>query len=99
MTGKSVTLTAALAAGGRIVDESNAPAHWTLADRAGNRVCLCAWPDGATFGSARGAAPGGSRVPRLARSFGRAGVGPFQLDLELCLVPIHFQLELPLQFI
>jgi 4a-hydroxytetrahydrobiopterin dehydratase len=39
-------LEAALAAGGRIVDESNAPAHWTLADRAGNRVCICAWPDG-----------------------------------------------------
>jgi 4a-hydroxytetrahydrobiopterin dehydratase len=37
----------ALAAGGRVVDESNAPAHWTLADRAGNRVCICAWPDGA----------------------------------------------------
>jgi 4a-hydroxytetrahydrobiopterin dehydratase len=41
-------LAAALAAGGRIVDDSNAPAHWTLADRAGNRVCICAWPDGAT---------------------------------------------------
>lgn len=40
-------LAAALAAGGRIVDESHAPAHWTLADRAGNRVCVCAWPDGA----------------------------------------------------
>ena len=39
-------LEAALAAGGRIVDESHAPSHWTLADRAGNRVCLCAWPDG-----------------------------------------------------
>lgn len=39
-------LAAALAAGGRIVDESHAPAHWTLADRAGNRVCICAWPDG-----------------------------------------------------
>jgi len=39
-------LAAALAAGGRIVDDSNAPAHWTLADRAGNRVCICAWPDG-----------------------------------------------------
>ena len=37
---------AALAAGGRIVDESHAPKHWTLADRAGNRVCICAWPDG-----------------------------------------------------
>ena len=41
-------LAAALAAGGRIVDDLNAPAHWTLADRAGNRVCICAWPDGAT---------------------------------------------------
>ena len=39
-------LAAALAAGGRVVDDSNAPAHWTLADRAGNRVCVCAWPDG-----------------------------------------------------
>jgi len=39
-------LAAALAAGGRIVDDANAPGHWTLADRAGNRVCICAWPDG-----------------------------------------------------
>jgi 4a-hydroxytetrahydrobiopterin dehydratase len=39
-------LAAAVAAGGRIVDESHAPTHWTLADRAGNRVCICAWPDG-----------------------------------------------------
>jgi 4a-hydroxytetrahydrobiopterin dehydratase len=39
-------LEAAVAAGGRIVDESHAPLHWTLADRAGNRVCICAWPDG-----------------------------------------------------
>jgi 4a-hydroxytetrahydrobiopterin dehydratase len=39
---------AALAAGGRIVDESQAPSYWTLADRAGNRVCICAWPDGST---------------------------------------------------
>ena len=38
-------LDAAVAAGGRIVDESHAPSHWTLADRAGNRVCICAWPD------------------------------------------------------
>lgn len=38
---------AALAAGGRIVDESEAPRAWILAGRAGNRVCLCAWPDGA----------------------------------------------------
>ena len=39
-------LEAALAAGGRIVDESDAPAHWVLSDRAGNKVCVCAWPDG-----------------------------------------------------
>jgi 4a-hydroxytetrahydrobiopterin dehydratase len=39
-------LEAAIAAGGRIVDASHAPSHWTLADRAGNRVCICAWPDG-----------------------------------------------------
>lgn len=39
-------LAAALAAGGRVVDDSHAPAHWTLSDRAGNRVCICAWPDG-----------------------------------------------------
>jgi 4a-hydroxytetrahydrobiopterin dehydratase len=44
-------LDAALAAGGRIVDESHAPSHWTLADRAGNRVCICAWPDGGGDGS------------------------------------------------
>jgi 4a-hydroxytetrahydrobiopterin dehydratase len=39
-------LEAALEAGGRIVDDSQAPTHWTLSDRAGNRVCICAWPDG-----------------------------------------------------
>jgi 4a-hydroxytetrahydrobiopterin dehydratase len=39
---------AALAAGGRIVEESEAPRFWILADRAGNRVCVAAWPDGAT---------------------------------------------------
>jgi 4a-hydroxytetrahydrobiopterin dehydratase len=41
-------LGAALAAGGRIVDESSAPGSWTLSDRAGNRVCIAAWPDGST---------------------------------------------------
>jgi 4a-hydroxytetrahydrobiopterin dehydratase len=39
-------LEAAIAAGGRIVDASHAPSHWTLSDRAGNRVCICGWPDG-----------------------------------------------------
>jgi 4a-hydroxytetrahydrobiopterin dehydratase len=38
-------LEAAIAAGGRIVDESHQPSHWTLDDGAGNRVCVCAWPD------------------------------------------------------
>jgi 4a-hydroxytetrahydrobiopterin dehydratase len=40
-------LAAALAAGGRIVDDSHAPAAWTLADRSGNKVDIAAWPDGA----------------------------------------------------
>jgi len=44
-----VRLAEALAAGGRIVDDSHAPAHWTLADHAGNRVCICAWPDGSAL--------------------------------------------------
>jgi 4a-hydroxytetrahydrobiopterin dehydratase len=38
---------AALASGGRVVDDSEAPGSWILSDRAGNRVCICAWPDGA----------------------------------------------------
>ena len=41
-------LEAALAAGGRIVDESEAPRSWILSDRAGNRVCVASWPDRAT---------------------------------------------------
>jgi 4a-hydroxytetrahydrobiopterin dehydratase len=49
-------LQAALVAGGRIVDESHAPSRWTLADRAGNRVCLCAWLDGLTQKPAGGPA-------------------------------------------
>jgi 4a-hydroxytetrahydrobiopterin dehydratase len=40
-------LAAALAAGGRVVDDSEAPETWILSDRAGNRVCINAWPDGA----------------------------------------------------
>jgi 4a-hydroxytetrahydrobiopterin dehydratase len=39
---------AAVAAGGRIVHEAS-PGHWILADPAGNKVCLAAWPDGAPF--------------------------------------------------
>ena len=45
-------LAAALDAGGRIVDDSEAPEQWTLTDGAGNRVCICAWPDGATMPAA-----------------------------------------------
>jgi 4a-hydroxytetrahydrobiopterin dehydratase len=41
-------LQAALAAGGHIVDASEAPGSWILADRSGNKVCIAAWPDGAT---------------------------------------------------
>ncbi|WP_426245848.1 VOC family protein [Nocardioides sp. LHG3406-4] len=39
-------LAAALEAGGRIVDDADAPVGWILADRAGNRVCITSWPDG-----------------------------------------------------
>jgi 4a-hydroxytetrahydrobiopterin dehydratase len=38
---------AAVTAGGRVVDNSGAPEGWILADRAGNKVCIAAWPDGA----------------------------------------------------
>jgi 4a-hydroxytetrahydrobiopterin dehydratase len=38
---------AALAAGGRVVDDTDSPAGWILTDHAGNRVCVAAWPDGA----------------------------------------------------
>ena len=40
-------IAAALAAGGRIVDDSGAPEGWILADRAGNKVCVASWPDSA----------------------------------------------------
>ncbi len=38
---------AAVAAGGRVVDDSSAPGAWILSDRSGNKVCIAAWPDGA----------------------------------------------------
>jgi 4a-hydroxytetrahydrobiopterin dehydratase len=38
-------LAAAVAAGGRVVDDSEAPNSWILADPAGNKVCIAAWPD------------------------------------------------------
>jgi 4a-hydroxytetrahydrobiopterin dehydratase len=52
-------LAAALAAGGRIVHDG-APSYWILADRAGNKVCIAAWPDGSVRPPADdGSAPGG----------------------------------------
>jgi 4a-hydroxytetrahydrobiopterin dehydratase len=42
-------LKAAVAAGGLVVDESGAPGAWILSDRAGNKVCIAAWPDGADW--------------------------------------------------
>ena len=40
-------VSAAIDAGGRIVASDESPASWILSDRAGNRVCIAAWPDGA----------------------------------------------------
>ncbi len=36
---------AAIAAGGTLVSDAEAPAFWVLADPEGNRVCLCTWQD------------------------------------------------------
>lgn len=36
---------AAVAAGGTLVSDAEAPAFWVLADREGNKVCLCTWQD------------------------------------------------------
>ncbi|MGQ0845294.1 MAG: 4a-hydroxytetrahydrobiopterin dehydratase [Sporichthyaceae bacterium] len=36
-------IAAALAAGGRLVSDAEAPAFWVLEDAQGNRVCLCTW--------------------------------------------------------
>lgn len=42
-----VRMAAAVAAGGRVVDDTSAPGAWILADPSGNKVCIAAWPDGA----------------------------------------------------
>jgi len=34
---------AAIAAGGTLVSDAEAPSFWVLADPEGNRVCLCTW--------------------------------------------------------
>jgi 4a-hydroxytetrahydrobiopterin dehydratase len=36
---------AALAVGGALVSDAEAPSFWVLADPEGNRVCLCTWQD------------------------------------------------------
>lgn len=38
-------IAAAVAAGGVLVSDADAPASWVLADVDGNRVCLCTWQD------------------------------------------------------
>jgi len=46
--GAQARVDAALEAGGVLIDGSHAPSWWILADRSGNKVCVVAWPDGAT---------------------------------------------------
>jgi 4a-hydroxytetrahydrobiopterin dehydratase len=36
---------AALAAGGTLVSDEEAPSFWVLADPEGNKICLCTWQD------------------------------------------------------
>ncbi|RIQ21883.1 VOC family protein [Jiangella rhizosphaerae] len=36
-------LSAALDAGGRLVNDGRAPAFWVLADAEGNEICICTW--------------------------------------------------------
>lgn len=38
-------IAAAIAAGGRLVSDEQAPEYWVLADPEGNRICLCTWQD------------------------------------------------------
>jgi 4a-hydroxytetrahydrobiopterin dehydratase len=38
-------IAAALAAGGTLVSDANAPSFWVLADAEGNRVCFCTWQE------------------------------------------------------
>lgn len=38
-------LEAAIAAGGALASDAEAPAFWVLADPEGNRMCLCTWQD------------------------------------------------------
>jgi 4a-hydroxytetrahydrobiopterin dehydratase len=38
-------LAAALEAGGTLVSDAEAPSFWVLADRDGNKACICTWQD------------------------------------------------------
>ena len=38
-------IAAAIAAGGVLVSDAEAPSYWVLADAEGNRVCLCTWQE------------------------------------------------------
>ena len=59
---------AAIAAGGRIVDDSEAPRSWILADRAGNKVCVASWPDGSVAPEEEPAQGSGAQPPGLVDS-------------------------------
>lgn len=56
---------AAVAAGGRLLDEAAAPAWWVLADPEGNEACVCTWlprtdaPPGEPPSGEPGSGPGG----------------------------------------
>ncbi|MFI1760772.1 VOC family protein [Streptomyces sp. NPDC020800] len=43
--GLQTRIDAALAVGGTLVSDAEAPSFWVLADPEGNRVCLCTWQD------------------------------------------------------
>lgn len=43
-------IAAAVAAGGSLVSDEEAPAFWVLADPEGNKICLCTWQDRASNG-------------------------------------------------
>jgi 4a-hydroxytetrahydrobiopterin dehydratase len=34
---------AAIAAGGKLLSDDQAPAFWVLADPEGNEICICTW--------------------------------------------------------
>ena len=71
-TSAEARMQVAVAAGGRVVDDSGAPGAWILADRSGNKVCIAAWPDGAPDARVR------TRLPNVLswRGIGRGQTWP-----------------------